>query len=139
MARLPRELDGVAVLILNAGELAARVGRALARTDEIEAAMREVQAQGVRDLVVTRGAQGVLLTTPDGIVHLPARAAAVVDVTGAGDAFAAAVCWSLLQSPDEAHALELACRRGLALAALTLGVAETVHPELGPGLLANMN
>jgi pseudouridine kinase len=139
MARLPRELDGVSLLILNAGELATRVGRPLARADELEAAMRDVQAQGARDLVVTRGAEGVLLTTPDGILHLPATAADIVDVTGAGDAFAAAVCWSLLQSPDQEHALELACRRGLALSALTLGVAETVYPHLAPELLANTN
>jgi pseudouridine kinase len=139
MARLPRELDGVSLLILNAGELATRVGRPLTRADELEAAMRDVQAQGARDLVVTRGAEGVLLTTPDGILHLPATAADIVDVTGAGDAFAAAVCWSLLQSPDQEHALELACRRGLALSALTLGVAETVYPQLTPELLANTN
>jgi pseudouridine kinase len=139
MARLPRELDGVSLLILNAGELATRVGRPLTRADELEAAMRDVQAQGARDLVVTRGAEGVLLTTPDGILHLPATAADIVDVTGAGDAFAAAVCWSLLQSPDQEHALELACRRGLALSALTLGVAETVYPHLAPELLANTN
>jgi pseudouridine kinase len=139
MARLPRELDGVSLLILNAGELATRVGRPLTRADELEAAMRDVQAQGARDLVVTRGAEGVLLTTPDGILHLPAMAADIVDVTGAGDAFAAAVCWSLLQSPDQEHALELACRRGLALSALTLGVAETVYPHLAPELLANTN
>jgi pseudouridine kinase len=145
MARLPRGLDGVRLLILNAGELAARVGRPLAREDErehrlaLEQAMREVQAQGVRDLVVTRGAGGVLLTTPAGIVHLPARAAGVVDVTGAGDAFAAAVCWSLLQGDGGPDALELACRRGLELSALTLGVAETVYSRLTPEVLAHMN
>jgi pseudouridine kinase len=139
MARLPRELDGIKLLILNAGELATRVGRPLARDADLEAAMREVQAQGARDLVVTLGANGVLLTTPDGIRRLPAVSAEVVDVTGAGDAFAAAVCWSLLQSPDHEHALELACRRGLALSALTLGVAETVYPHLTPEVLAHMN
>jgi pseudouridine kinase len=139
MARLPRVLDGVSLLILNAGELATRVGRALAGEAELEAAMREVQAQGVRDLVVTRGAKGVLLTAPGRIVHLPAPAARVVDVTGAGDAFAAAVCWSLLQGDGGTDDLELACRRGLALSALTLGVADTVYPRLDPEVLADMN
>jgi pseudouridine kinase len=81
----------------------------------------------------------VLLTTPAGIVHLPARAAGVVDVTGAGDAFAAAVCWSLLQGDGGPDALELACRRGLELSALTLGVAETVYSRLTPEVLAHMN
>jgi pseudouridine kinase len=147
MARLPRDLHGVGLLILNAGELAARVARPLARDAEFDAAMREVQAQGARDLVVTRGAEGVLLTTPDGIVRLAAPGAQVIDVTGAGDAFAAAVCWSLLQAPErgngggkdngeDKHALELACRRGLALSKLTLAAAETVCPGIGPQTLA---
>jgi pseudouridine kinase len=37
---------------------------------------------------------------------------------------------------DSAHDLVLACRRGLHLSALTLGVPETVHPGLGPDSLA---
>ncbi|WP_036173157.1 carbohydrate kinase [Massilia sp. 9096] len=143
MARLPRDLRGAGLLILNAGELGARVGRTLAREAEIEAAMREVQAQGVRDLVVTRGADGVMLTTPGDVKRLAAPDAQVVDVTGAGDAFAAAVCWSLLQAPAEREdaggsALELACRRGLALSKLTLGAAETVYPGIGPQTLADV-
>jgi pseudouridine kinase len=136
MARLPRDLSGVRLLILNVGELAARVGRPLADDAAIETAMREVQAQGARDVVVTRGAAGVLLTVEGGIEHLPAPRADVVDVTGAGDAFAAAVCWSLAQKEgqlsDGADDLVLACRRGLQLAALTLGSAQTVYPGLGP-------
>lgn len=142
MARLPVDLDGVGLLILNAGELATRVSRLLADRAAIEAAMRDVQAQGARDVVVTRGADGVLLTTPHGIAALEAIAADVVDVTGAGDAFAAGVCFSLLRDRAGGPAgglgggLESACRQGLALSALTLGVAQTVHPRLTPALLA---
>jgi pseudouridine kinase len=139
MARLPRDLSGVRLLILNRGELAARVGRELASETELDAAVAEVRAQGARDLIVTRGADGVLYTRgsagEDQIVRLYAHGADIVDVTGAGDAFAAAVCWSLLQDADD---LELACRRGLKLSALTLGVAETVHPRLGPDSLADI-
>jgi pseudouridine kinase len=135
MARLPRDLSGVRLLIMNRGELAARVGRALGSETELDAAVAEVRAQGVRDLIVTRGAEGVIFTRGSDIVRLYAHGAEVVDVTGAGDAFAAAVCWSLLQDADD---LELACRRGLKLSALTLGVAETVHPQLGPDSLADM-
>jgi pseudouridine kinase len=135
MARLPRDLSGVRLLIMNRGELAARVGRELGSETELDAAVAEVRAQGVRDLIVTRGAEGVMYTRGGDIVRLYAHGAEVVDVTGAGDAFAAAVCWSLLQDADD---LELACRRGLKLSALTLGVAETVHPQLGPGSLADI-
>jgi len=135
MARLPADLSGVRLLILNAGELAARVGRTLADDDALTAAIREVQAEGAQDLIVTRGARGVLVTAGDDVVDLPAQPVDVVDVTGAGDAFAAAVCWSLAQD-DGTDDLVLACRRGLHLSALTLGVPETVHPGLGPDSLA---
>jgi pseudouridine kinase len=140
MARLPRELSGVRLLILNRGELAARAGRELASEADLDAAVLEVRAQGARDLVVTRGADGVLFTRGDTVVRLAAPAAPVVDVTGAGDAFAAAVCWSLTQdiSGNKPGDLELACRRGLQLSALTIGVPQTVHPQLGPDSLTNI-
>jgi pseudouridine kinase len=136
MVRLPRDLSGVRLLILNRGELAARVGRELAGEAELDAAVREVRAQGARDLIVTRGAEGVVFTRGERVVRLRAEAAEVVDVTGAGDAFAAAVCWSLVQDGED---LELACRRGLRLSTLTIGVAETVHPKLGPDSLADID
>jgi len=136
MARLPQDLSGVRLLILNRGELAARVGRELASETELDAAVAEVRAQGARDLIVTRGAEGVVFTRGGDIVRLYAHGTEVVDVTGAGDAFAAAVCWSLMQDGDD---LELACRRGLKLSALTLSVPETVHPRLGPDTLMNTN
>ena len=138
MARLPQALAGVRLLIMNGGELAARVGRTLDDEAALETAMREVQAQGARDVVVTRGAAGVLLTLPDGaIARLDAPQAEVVDVTGAGDAFAAAVCWSLVQ--DAHDDLLLACRRGLHLSKLTVGTLDTVHAGLGPDSLAGVD
>ncbi|MFJ1467792.1 carbohydrate kinase [Massilia orientalis] len=135
MARLPDDLSGVRLLILNAGELAARVGRPLVDDAALAEAIRAVQAQGAQDLIVTRGARGVLVSVGAAIVDLPAPPVDVVDVTGAGDAFAAAVCWSLVQDAGTED-LVLACRRGLHLSALTLGVPETVHPGLGPDSLA---
>ncbi|TFW11443.1 pseudouridine-5-phosphate glycosidase [Massilia arenosa] len=128
MERLPADLTGLRLLILNQGELEVRVGRKIANDADMLAACREVQGQGARDLIVTRGSTGVIHTTPDGrIEKLAAREVKVVDVTGAGDAFAAAVCWSLYQGSDD---LNLACRRGLQLSAMTLECEETVCPWL---------
>ena len=128
MARLPDALHGVRLAILNEGELAARVQRELVTDSDFAAACRALQDQGARDVIVTRGARGVVYTTPDGIHHLPAPAVEPVDVTGAGDAFAAAVCHTLNLGGD----LALACRRGLALSALTLASTQTVCPTLSP-------
>ena len=135
MARLPQRLDGLRLLILNLGELETRVGTPLRTDADFAAACALVQAQGVRDVIVTRGSDGVLYTRAGGIGFLAARPAQVVDVTGAGDAFAAAVCWSLFHGSED---LELACRRGLALSAMTLACEQTVCPAVRPGCLDNI-
>ena len=127
MARLPEKLHGLRLLILNQGELETRVGHVLKTEADFAAACRTVRAQGAQDIIVTRGSTGVIHTTADGIAHLAAPEARIVDVTGAGDAFAAAVCWSLFQGGDD---LDLACRRGLQLSAMTLECEETVCPYL---------
>jgi pseudouridine kinase len=136
MARLPIELRGLRLLILNQGELETRVGAPLHSDADFAAACGHVREQGAQDVIVTRGAAGVLFTRADGrlgrLAALSEQHADIVDVTGAGDAFAAAVCWSLFHGSED---LELACRRGLKLSAMTLGCEETVCPRLGPGSL----
>ncbi|HYD80590.1 MAG TPA: PfkB family carbohydrate kinase [Paucimonas sp.] len=132
MTRLPADLTGLRLLILNLGELEARAGAKLSTAAKIAKACRALQHDGVRDVIVTRGEDGALYTTPDGVAELPAPAVAVTDVTGAGDAFAAAACWSLYHDD---HDLALACRRGLTLAALTAQSPATVCPELTPASL----
>ena len=149
MANLPADLSGLNLLILNVGELHARVGRALNTEADIAAACREVHAQGVRRIIVTRGAQGVLYSEysaysddHDGkdnggsLSHIPAPAVTVRDVTGAGDSFSAAVCWSLYHAPDD---LGLAARRGVALSALTVQSEQSVLPDLHADLLESVD
>lgn len=132
MARLPQDLHGLRLLILNRGELETRAGRALPTEADVRDACRAVQAQGARDVIVTCGSQGVYHTRNGELAWLAAHQVDVVDVTGAGDAFSAAVCWSLYQGSDD---LTLACRRGLKVAAMTLESAETVSPVLAADIL----
>lgn len=134
MAHLPEKLSGLRLLILNEDELAARVGHPLDGEAAIGAACAELQRQGAQHVIVTRGARGVMHTSPAGMMRLDAPAAEVVDVTGAGDAFAAAVCWSLHGGLDGGD-LGQACRRGLRLAAMTVACGQTVCPALEPGHL----
>jgi pseudouridine kinase len=135
MARLPHNLEGLRLLIVNEGELATRSGRPLKTPADFAEACAQLQAQGAVDVIVTRGAEGVLYTTADGVERLAAAPARVVDVTGAGDAFAAAVCWSLYAADC---GLALACRRGLQLAALTLASEQAVCPQLAPDLFDDL-
>lgn len=136
MARLPTDLAGLRLLILNRGELESRVGRALPTEADVRVACAEVQAQGAQDVIVTCGGQGVYHTRGSELAWLAAPQVEVVDVTGAGDAFSAAVCWSLYQGSDD---LTLACRRGLKVAAMTLESNATVSPVLNAGVLDDIN
>ena len=132
MSRLPADLHGLCLLILNRAELETRVGHALPDGADVARACASVRAQGAQQVIVTSGAGGVFYAGAGGSGHLPALPLDTVDVTGAGDAFAAAVCWSLYRGDDD---LQLACRRGLALAAMTLACASTVAPDVVPGVL----
>ena len=140
MAHLPQDLAGLQLLILNRGELETRVARTLPTQADVHLACREVLRQGVRQLIVTIGGGGVLFTDGEGadaaIAHLPALPVNPVDVTGAGDAFSAAVCWSLYH---DSHDLKLACRRGLKLAAMTLESSATVSPLISASVLVELD
>ncbi|WP_228895140.1 carbohydrate kinase [Pseudoduganella aquatica] len=140
MARLPQDLHGLRLLVLNRGELETRVGRALPDEAALAQACREVQAQGAQDLIITCGGEGVFHTGShtgaEGLGWLPAPQVDVVDVTGAGDAFAAGVCWSIYQGNGD---LTLACRRGLKVAAMTLESPDTVSPLLAADILDEIN
>ncbi|TFV56889.1 carbohydrate kinase family protein [Geodermatophilus sp. DF01-2] len=72
--------------------------------------------------VVTLGAEGALWAAGDGLVHRPAHPAAVVDTTGAGDAFTAGLLSVWLAHPD-----------GDPVAALEAGLAEAAAVIGRPG------
>ena len=58
------------------------------------------------------------------------------DVTGAGDAFSSAVCWSLYHTPQD---MALAARRGVALSARTVQSEQSVLPDLHADLLESVD
>ncbi|HEY4080150.1 MAG TPA: carbohydrate kinase family protein [Burkholderiaceae bacterium] len=117
MTRLPQDLRGLHGLLLNRGELQQL------HAGESAEALLALHARGVQCLALTLGAQGVLCseagTTP---VALSAPAVEVIEVTGAGDAFAAGVCAALWQD----HDWLAACRQGIELAARALQTLDSV-------------
>jgi len=133
MARLPQDLGGLRCLVLNLGELEALMGERLRSAVARQRALARLRERGLQDLVITQGSKGVLCSRPDGrFLPLAAPPIEVLDVTGAGDAFAAGLCHGLDRDPQD---LEAACRQGLTLAALTLQTTATVHPDLSPATL----
>lgn len=97
------------------------------RTDrQLRAAARSLHERGVPIVLVTLGAQGSLLSTPDGVEEIEAMPTEVHDVTGAGDSMIAAFCHVLLDGGTPGHAARL----GHAAAALTVASPHTVRPDL---------
>lgn len=71
---------------------------------------------GAEMVVLTMGADGVLLVTPEGTSYFPAQRIEVVDVTGAGDSFWAGLLMAIL----DGYSIEDAIRAAQAVAALKL-------------------
>ncbi len=125
--RLPTDLAGVAALFLNRDEAAAVLDAALEPPDALVA----LRARGAERVVLTLGAAGAMAIDAGGIVAMPARAARVVDVTGAGDSHLAGVLIGLKNGWPLVDALAL----GSEIAARTVASADSVDPTLSPLLV----
>jgi ribokinase len=93
------------------------------RDDESVAA--DLRALGVDTVVMTRGAAGALVVTDDGIEAVDSFDVDVVDTTGAGDSFNAALAVALSEGLPIGRATRFACAAG----ALATTAAEVI-----PGL-----
>lgn len=102
----------------NETEAEALTGIAVTDADSATAAAGALLAQGVRRAaIVTLGANGALVRDHAGARHVPPmRAGAVVDTTGAGDAFSGGFACALA----EGQPLDAALRFGTAVAALSV-------------------
>jgi pseudouridine kinase len=140
MNRLPNDLRGIDTLVLNRGELQAlgsHLGWAFDAISDAASAFAKLHAAGLQRLVVTQGEAGVLCVD----AHHPAQhvtprltqAIKVVDVSGAGDAFCAGLCASVLRYPDGALAQH--AQRAMRLAVLTVQSFETVSLAITPELI----
>ncbi|WP_405647665.1 ribokinase [Streptomyces uncialis] len=70
-------------------------------------------ARGPRSVVITLGAEGALVGEGDGTTtRVPGEEVAVVDTTGAGDAFTAALAWRLSEGDGLAPAVRYAVHVG---------------------------
>ncbi len=117
----------------NTDELAALAGLPVSDTRDAIAAARALHSRGVAHTWVSRGPRGSLFCAADATVTvLDPVEAAVVDVTGAGDALVAGYVHGLLAGEEPLAA----ARTGHLAAALTIASPYTVRPDLGEAFAA---
>jgi ribokinase len=110
-------LGAADVLRADAKEAAAWAGREVDDPAAALAAARDLLARGPRLVVLGAGSAGNAAAWPGGDVVVPLGDAEVVDTTGGGDAFTAALVAALLDAPDDPAA---AVRRGADAAGRTV-------------------
>jgi ribokinase len=97
-------------LIPNEVEAGMLTGLPIASSDDAAAAAHMLQKQGARGVIVTLGARGALLLTPEGTVTIvPSQPVRAVDTTGAGDSFVGAFTMLLASGFSPYESVRRAC------------------------------
>ncbi len=81
---------------------------------------------GLRRVFISLGADGVFAADHSGRVQLPCLPAELVNATGCGDAFMAAIAWAYLRGTDLADT----ARAGLAASSIAMESKETINPAM---------
>ena len=94
----------------NESEAAALLGEAVANIDDATRAAGEFLSRGVRNVIITLGAEGALVKNRDVTKHVRAfDAGPVVETTGAGDAFNGGFAVALAEGKDVVEATRFGC------------------------------
>lgn len=123
-----------AYLIVNRDEAGSLTGSTVRTRADALAALEQLLGRGAGGVVVTLGSQGCLALTAGGLFELPAYEVAVVDTTGAGDAFVGAFAAALARRAGLEQALQFAAAAG----AVTCRVAGAQQDALSYGRVSEL-
>ena len=131
------ELTGFTAATPNEDEVEHLIGHAIGSTDELQTAVGTLKERlGHRALLVTRGAQGMMLLEDNGPpLNIPAVGSQqAVDVTGAGDTVIATFALAVASDASFADAAQLANYAG-GLVVMKRGTASVTAAELEHSIL----
>ncbi len=103
-------VSGVDFFVPNETELQLVTGTDVETVDEFAEAARSLVSRGMRNVIVTLGARGVLVVTGEGVKHIPAHPVDSIDSTGAGDAFIGCFAAIYGETGEMEHAVRAANR-----------------------------
>lgn len=124
--KLARILPHVHTLKTNRLEAALLCGFEITDEETLQKAVQTLLEKGVQRIFLTLGPQGVLCATATESLRLPIYSSKLVNSTGAGDSFAAALAYAWMQHLS----LEDSAKAGLAAASLSITHPDTIHPGI---------
>ena len=99
---------------------------AIRNREDVAEAARVLLEKGIRRVFISMGADGVYAATQSQQCWLPNLPGNMVNTTGCGDAFMAALVWAYLEGTD----LENTALAGLAAGSIAMESAETINPNM---------
>ena len=115
---------------IKANRLEAQLLSGIEISDDVslrQAASKLLQA-GIKRVFISLGQAGVYYADNQSEAKLPCYPAKILNTTGAGDSFMAALAWAYLQDYDMAHS----AKAGLAAASICIASQETISPDISP-------
>lgn len=106
-------------------------GQTLHGTQDYPMVTQTLHQLGVQNVMMSLGSEGIFSSTPTQTHFEPNPKVHVLNATGAGDAFMAALVLAYLKEMDLKSTLQLA----LCASALAIDVKSTIHPDLSEDLL----
>ncbi len=124
--RLRDTLPHLTVFKPNRLEAEILTGCDICDTDSARMAAERLVEKGVKQVYLTLGEDGVCVADASGSAFLPCRARKMVNATGAGDAFTAAIAWALAQGKSQFET----AYAGMAAASIAVESAGAVNMEM---------
>ena len=124
-------LDKIHTLKPNLLEAELLSGIAIHCKEDVETAARALLDKGVQRLFLSMGAEGVYVATKEQEHWLPNLPGNMVNTTGCGDAFMAALVWAWLEDLS----LEETALAGLAAGSIAMESRETINPAMSAAAL----